>query len=128
MTEEPKPENPQPPLASSALTELLPLPGLAAISVYLLILAGVIILGVVSGRHYPIFFLLFAAGFLATSAGLLMLFRWAWSLALAAVFLLVSYNSWIFYSQHQGASVVQGLLNLVFFLSLVRPEVRERLR
>jgi len=128
MTEEPKPENPQPPLASSALTELLPLPGLAAISVYLLILAGVIILGVVSGRHYPIFFLLFAAGFLATSAGLLMLFRWAWSLALAAVFLLVSYNSWIFYSQHQGASVVQGLLNLVFFLYLVRPEVRERLR
>ena len=128
MTEEPKPENPQPPLASSALTELLPLPGLAAISVYLLILAGVIILGVVSGRHYPIFFLLFAAGFLATSAGLLMLFRWAWSLALAAVFLLVSYNSWIFYSQHQGASLVQGLLNLVFFLYLVRPEVRERLR
>ena len=128
MTEEPKPENPQPPLASGALTELLPLPGLAAISVYLLILAGVIILGVVSGRHYPIFFLLFAAGFLATSAGLLMLFRWAWSLALAAVFLLVSYNSWIFYSQHQGASVVQGLLNLVFFLYLVRPEVRERLR
>jgi glycerol-3-phosphate acyltransferase PlsY len=128
MTDTPKPESPKPPQAPSPLAELLPLPGLAAISVYLLILGGVIILGVVSGRHYPVFFLLFAAAFLATSAGLLMLFRWAWSLALAAVFLLVSYNSWIFYSQHQGASVVQGLLNLVFFLYLVRPEVRERLR
>jgi hypothetical protein len=128
MTEEPKPEAPQPPLATTGLTELLPLPGVAAISVYLLILAGVIILGVVSGRRYPAFFLLFAAAFLATSGGLLMLFRWAWSLALAAVFLLVAYNSWIAYSQHQLPALVQGLLNLVFFLYLVRPEVRERLR
>jgi len=65
---------------------------------------------------------------MAASAGLLMLFRWAWALALAAVLLLVVYNLWIFASQHQGAALVQGLLNLVFFLYLVRPEVRERLR
>ena len=56
-----------------------------------------------------------------------MLFRWAWALALAAVFLLVVYNLWIFSSQHQVAALVQGLLNLVFFLYLVAPEVRERL-
>jgi hypothetical protein len=111
----------------SPLNELLPLPGLAAISLYLLVLAGVIILGV-TGRHYPQVFLIFAAGFMAASAGLLMLFRWAWALALAAVLLLVVYNLWIFASQHQGAALVQGLLNLVFFLYLVRPEVRERLR
>jgi hypothetical protein len=49
-------------------------------------------------------------------------------LALAAVFLLVVYNLWIFSTQHQGAALVQGLLNLVFFLYLVRPEVREKLR
>ena len=108
--------------------ELLPLPGLAAISLYLLILSGVIILGVVAGRHYPPLFLVFAAGFISASAGLLMLFRWAWALALAAVFLLVIYNLWIFSSEHQGAALVQGLLNLVFFLYLVRPEVREKLR
>lgn len=108
--------------------ELLPLPGLAAISLYLLVLAGVIIVGVVGGRHYPPFFLLFAAVFITASAGLLMLFRWAWSLALAAVFLLVAYNAWIFTRQHEPASIVQGLLNLVFFLYLVRPEVREKLR
>lgn len=109
-------------------SELLQLPGLAAISLYLLILAGVIILGVVGGRHYPLLFLAFAGGFITASAGLLMLFRWAWALALAAVFLLVVYNIWIFSSEHQGAAIVQGLLNLVFFLYLVRTEVREKLR
>ena len=108
--------------------DLLPLPGLAAISLYLLVLAGVIVIGVVDGRHYPLLFLVFAAGFIAASAGLLMLLRWAWALALAGVFLLVVYNLWFFASQHQGAALVQGLLNLVFFLYLVRPEVRERLR
>jgi hypothetical protein len=107
---------------------LLQLPGLAAISLYLLVLAGVIIVGVVAGRHYPPLFLIFAAGFITASGGLLMLFRWAWALALAAVFLLVAYNLWIFSTQHQGAALVQGLLNLVFFLYLVRTEVRERLR
>lgn len=112
--------------ASTALQ--LPLPGLAAIALYLLVLAGVIILGVVSGRHYPTVFLVFSALFMASSAGLLMLFRWAWSLALAAVLLLAGYNLWIFATEHQPAGLVQGLLNMVFFLYLIRGEVRERLR
>ena len=111
-----------------AFAELLPLPGLAAISLHLLVLAGVIILGVVGGRHYPPLFLVFAAAFITASAGLLRLLRWAWALTLSAVFLLVVYNLWIFTSQHQLPALVQGLLNLVFFLYLVRPEVRERLR
>jgi hypothetical protein len=106
----------------------VPLPGLAAISLYLLVLAGVIIVGVVGGRHYPPLFLVFAAGFISASAGLLLLFRWAWALALGAVFLLVVYDLWIFSTLHQGTALVQGLLNLVFFLYLIRPEVREKLR
>ena len=107
--------------------DLLPLPGLAAISLYLLILAGVLILGV-GGRHYPPLFLCFAVGFIAASAGLMLLMRWAWALALAAVLLLAIYNLWIFSSQHEAPGLVQGLLNLVFFLYLVRTEVREKLR
>lgn len=106
----------------------LPLPGLAAIALYMLVLAGVIVLGVVSGRRYPPVFLIFAVLFVASSAGLLLLFRWAWSLALAAVLLLASYNLWIFTRDHQLAGLVQGLLNLVFSLYLIRTEVRERLR
>ena len=110
------------------LTELIRVPGVAAISLYLMALAGIIVIGVVAGGHYPPLFLLLAAGFLAASGGLLMLFRWALAAALAAVFLLVVYNLWIFATLHQGAALVQGLLNLVFFLYLVRPEVREKLR
>lgn len=108
--------------------EFLPLPGLAAISFYLLILAVVIILGVVSGRHYPPLFLLVSAALISASAGLILLFRWAWALALSAVFLLAVYNLWFFSSQHQSPALVQGLLNLVFFLYLVRIDVRQRLQ
>jgi hypothetical protein len=108
--------------------ELLPLPGLAAISLYLLVLAGVIILGVVGGGHYPFLFLIFAAAFMTASAGLLLLLRWAWAMALGAVFLLACYNLWIFSSVRELPPLVQGLLNLVFFLYLVRTEVRVKLR
>jgi hypothetical protein len=114
--------------AAGWIRHVTALPGLVAISLYLLVLAVVIVLGVVSGGHYPPLFLIFAAAFITASAGLLLLLRWAWALALAAIFLLVAYNLWIFSTQHQGAGLVQGLLNLVFFLYLVRPEVRERLR
>jgi hypothetical protein len=114
---------------SEAATQavLLRLPGLMAVSFYMFVLAGVIVLGAVGG-HYPKIFLLFAMGFITASAGLLKLFRWAWALTLAAVFLLAVYNLWIFSSQHMGTAVVQGVLNLIFFLYLIRPEVREKLR
>jgi len=117
-----------PPGRISAQGMQLPLPGLAAIALYLLVLAGVVILGVVAGRHYPPVFLIFSVLFIASSAGLLMLFRWAWSLALAAMLLLAGYNLWLFTTEHQPAGLVQGGLNLVFFLYLIRPEVREKLR
>ncbi len=108
--------------------ELLPLPGLAAIGLYLLVLAGIIILGVVGGRHYPPLFLLLAAAFITAAAGLIVLLRWAWAMALAAVLLLACYNLWIFSTLHVAPALVQGLLNLVFFLYLIRTEVREKLR
>ncbi|MDE3063230.1 MAG: hypothetical protein KGJ51_09235 [Acidobacteriota bacterium] len=106
---------------------MLPLPGLAAICLFLLLLAGVIILGV-AGGHYPVLFLLLSAAFLTSSAGLFLLLRWAWAAALAAVFLLACYNLWVFGAQHAAPALVQGLLNLLFFLYLIRPEVRDKLR
>ncbi len=108
--------------------ERLPLPGLAAISLYLLLLSGVIIVGVVAGHYYPPIFLVFAAGFIAAAAGLLLLLRWAWAMALGAVFLLVVYDSVDFCLQRELPALVQGLLNLVFFLYLIRAEVRAKLR
>jgi hypothetical protein len=123
MTDEAKKDEAQPPRR-----ELLPLPGLAAIALYLLVLAGVIVVGVVGGRQYPPLFLFLSVAFIAAGAGLLMLLRWAWAMALSAVFLLACYQMWFFANQHAFPALVQGLLNLIFFLYLVRLEVREKLR
>jgi 4-hydroxybenzoate polyprenyltransferase len=65
---------------------------------------------------------------MAASAGLLLLLRWAWAMALGAVFLLACYNLWIFSNLRESPPLVQGLLNLVFFLYLIRTEVRAKLR
>jgi hypothetical protein len=117
----PAPEPPSP-------RQVVPLPGLAAIALYLLLLAGTIIVGVVAGRRYPPAFLVFSALFITASGGLLRLFRWAWALALAATAMLSGYNLWLFTRSHQPAGLVQGALNLIFFLYLMRVEVRTRLR
>jgi glycerol-3-phosphate acyltransferase PlsY len=112
---------------SAPRQELLQLPGLVAISLYLVLLAGVIVLGVL-GHRYPVLFVLFSPLFLAAAAGLLFLLRWAWALALAAVVLLAGFNLWVFATAHIFPALVQGALNFVFFLYLIRTEVRGRLR
>jgi hypothetical protein len=120
---EPASESPSPKPAGG----ILQLPGLIAISLYMFLLAVVIVFGVVAGGHYPPLFLVLSVMFIAASGGLMRLLRWAWALALAAVLLLAIYNLWIFFTLHQAAGLVQGLLNVVFFLYLVRTEVREKL-
>jgi len=107
--------------------ELLPLPGLAAISLYLLVLAVVIVVGVVGG-HYRIPLLILPVFLFAACGGLLMRFRWAWAMALSAVLMLGGYNLWVFARQYMVPALIQGMLNMVFFFYLVRPEVREKLR
>jgi hypothetical protein len=112
---------------SSQKRELLPLPGLGGIALYMLVLAGVSILGVVNGQFRPTY-LVFSAFFFTAALGLLLMFRWAWALSLAAVVLLVTLFTWKFLAEHQYPFLVQGLLNMVFFLYLVRTEVRSKLR
>jgi hypothetical protein len=107
--------------------DLLPLPALVAISLYMVILAIVDVVAVVGGQFRPIYIVL-AAPFIAAAAGLLMLFRWAWALTLAAVVLLAGLFFFKFYTDQQLPFIIQGLMNLIFFLYLVRPEVREKLR
>jgi hypothetical protein len=123
VAEPPGSATPQPPSSP----QLFPLPGLIAISLYLLLLSVVIVVGAVGG-HYPRLFLILPVFLLAACGGLLMLFRWAWAMALAAVLLLSGYNLWLFAHLHLAPSLIQGLLNLVFFLYLIRTEVREKLR
>ncbi|HEY1579874.1 MAG TPA: hypothetical protein VGF82_22640 [Terracidiphilus sp.] len=119
--EQPAPKSPQPKRG------LLPLPGLAAIALYLVLLAFVIVFGVLTG-HYRSFFLIFPVFLIAASGGLVMRFRWAWAMALAAAVLLSGYNLWLFASLHMVPGIIQGMLNLLIFLYLVRTEVREKLR
>lgn len=115
------------PKAVAAGRLALPLPALAAIALYLMVLAGTGIIGVAEG-HMPPLYLIFSAAFVTAALGLLLLLRWAWALALAAVLLLAGLFFWRFAIGHSPAYIVQGLLNLVFFLYLIRTEVREKLR
>jgi hypothetical protein len=116
------PNGPQPPANA-----ILRFPALAAIGFYMLILAGVVILGVVT-RRFPPLYLAFPVLFVAAGLGLLMLFRWAWALTLAAVVMLIGLFLFQFSRAHTPSALVQGLLNVVFFLYLVRTEVRSSLR
>jgi|HubBroStandDraft_1064217.scaffolds.fasta_scaffold336326_1 hypothetical protein len=109
------------------LRDLLELPGLAAIGLYMLALAMVNIFAVAGGQIRP-FYLVFSAIFFAAAFGLLMMMRWAWTLTLTAVVLLMGLFLWKFSMQHELPFIAQGLLNTIFFLYLVRPEVREKLR
>ena len=107
---------------------LLQIPGVIAISLYMVLLAGVIAVGVVAGAHYPGAFSSSPRCSLLPAAGSCSYFAGPGLLALAAVFLLSVYNLWVFTKVHQPAALVQGLLNVIFFLYLIRPEVREKLR
>jgi hypothetical protein len=106
---------------------LLQLPGLIAISFYMLLLAGIFVIYVVNHRFGPVY-LVFSVLFIAAALGLLLLLRWAWALTLAAVALMTGSFLYNYTSQHNPSSLVQGLLNLIFFLYLVRTDLREKLR
>lgn len=129
-------DNPNPPVTSlpegqvapkAQRASLLRLPGLMAISVYMLLLAVVAVVAVVQGRVGAVY-LVFSALFIAGGLGLLLLLRWAWALTLAAVALLTGWFFWAFITRHVADLLVLGLINLVCFLYLVRTEVREKLR
>ena len=105
----------------------MPLPGIIALALYMLVLSAAVAFGVVT-RHLPPFLLVLTPFFVTASFGLLRMFRWAWALSLSAVFLLMTYNFFLFFAQNQPPGAVQGVLNLVFFFYLVRTDVRRRLR
>jgi hypothetical protein len=103
------------------------LPAMAGIALYMFVLAGVVGFGAATGR-FPRLFLILCVLFLAAAVGLIRLYRWGWALATAASFLLMSYGVWAYIHTRMAAALVMSFLNLIFFLYLVRPEVRDRLR
>jgi uncharacterized membrane protein (DUF2068 family) len=110
----------------------LPLPGMAAISLWMLAEALIGVTGVFTG-HYPgewarIGVLILCSVFAAAGLGLIRMRRWGWALALGAAFLSMCFGCYSLFRSHQGQWVVIAVINLVFFLYLVRPEVIGRLR
>jgi hypothetical protein len=112
---------------SSAENWRLPLPGMAAVALYMLAISVVIALGVIH-HHIPAIFLLVSFSTACACFGLLRLQRWGWALALGTTFLLMVYQFYVLLRLHQLPAGFMGALNLLLFLYLVRPEVMERLR
>jgi len=93
----------------------------------MLLLSGFTVVSVMNHRAGALY-LVFSVFFIAGALGLLLLLRWAWALTLAAVALLAGSFLYAYTTQHISSSLVQGLLNLLFFLYLVRTDVREKLK
>ena len=104
-----------------------PLPGMAAVALWMMLLCGLGIYGVIT-HHLPMAALIVCTLFAAASGGLLQQRRWGWALSLAAAFLSMCYGGYVLMRFHQPQLIVMIAVNLVFFLYLVRPEVIERLR
>jgi drug/metabolite transporter (DMT)-like permease len=108
------------------------LPGVAGIALFMLVLTMVNAFAALNGKFgvgagkYGVLGLctLLAAGVF----GLLRLRRWGWALVLGGCLTLCLGNLFVFEKTHAGPFLVQGLFALVFFLYLVRTEVRDRLR
>jgi hypothetical protein len=108
------------------------LPGVAGICLFMLALTMINAFAALQGKFgvggskYGVLALctLLAAGVF----GLLRLQRWGWALVLAGCVTLSLGNFFVFQKTHALPFLVQGLFALVFFLYLVRTEVRDRLR
>lgn len=104
-----------------------PLPGMAAVALWMLLLCGIGLYGVIT-HHLPVAVILLCAFFAAAASGLLQQRRWGWALSLAAAFLSMCYGVYMMLRFHQAPLIVMIIVNLIFFLYLVRPMVIERLR
>jgi hypothetical protein len=108
------------------------LPGVAGICMFMLVLTLINAFAALQGKFgvgggkYGVLALctLLAAGVF----GLLRLRRWGWALVLGGCLTLCAGNLFVFHKTHVLPFLVQGLFALVFFLYLVRVEVRGRLR
>ena len=108
------------------------LPGVAGICMFLIFLTMINVYAGLQGffgggpTRYAILTLctILAAGIF----GLLRLKKWGWAIVCAGCLLLSAGDFYLFTKVHQSFYLIRGIFEMVFFLYLVRPETRERLR
>jgi hypothetical protein len=108
------------------------LPGMAAVSLWMLVLSLLGVVGILSG-HYAtvtgrIGVLVLSTLFATAGLGLIRRRRWGWALCLGSAFLSTCFAFFGVFHWHQTQWIVMGAVNLVFFLYLVRPEITTRLK
>jgi hypothetical protein len=104
-----------------------PLPGMAAIALWMFLLALVGLVGITTHK-LPLIYLVLCVAFAAAGNGLLARRRWGWAMTMAAAILSATWAMWVTFKTHQPLELAMAVVNLVLFLYLVRPEVRARLR
>jgi hypothetical protein len=116
-----------PPIATGGI-----LPGMAAIAMFLLLvtmlnafaaLHGIFGAGAAKYGIFAVCSLLVVGVF-----GFLRLHRWGWALVTAGCLVMALGDIYLYGHNHVAFFVVRGLLEFCFFLYLIRPQVRERLR
>ena len=105
----------------------LPLPGMAGIALWMLGLAILELVGVLTHPH-PTPVLALCTVFAAAGLGMIQRRRWGWALTLGAVFCSMCFGCYMLFRFRQAPGGFMAFINLVFFLYLVRGEVIERLR
>ena len=103
------------------------LPGMAVIALWMLAQCGLGLIGVFT-RRLPWPAAIICVMFALAANGLIKLKRWGWALTLAAAFLSMSYGTFMLIRFHETPLIVMVVVNLVFFLYLIRPEVLERVK
>ena len=115
--------------APPAATKLLP--GMAIIALWMLVEAGIgafaVYRGVFAGANRN-GVLGIATVLTGCGLGLIQRRRWGWALSLAASFFSLCFGAYALTKMHMPQFLVMTFLNAVFFLYLIRPEVRTRLR
>ena len=107
------------------------LPGLAGISLFLLFLTLVNVYGALVNAYgkgaLKIGVLCLCTILVAGIFGVLRMKRWGWAIISAGTILLSAGYFYEFRVVHSPFYIIQGLLMMVFFLYLIRPEVRDRM-
>jgi uncharacterized membrane protein (DUF2068 family) len=103
------------------------LPGMAVICVWMLGLCGLGLVGVIT-HNLPPGVMVICFIYVVAANGLLKQRRWGWALTLAATFLSLCYGTWMLVHMRQLPMIVMVVVNLIFFLYLIRPEVLERVK